>query len=226
MKGRPVEGPPAVAIQGCPGSFSHDAAERAFGPGVRILECGTFAEAVEALTGGRAGRLVLPVENTILGPIPGVRRLLSGAPLRETGVIDLDVRHCLVVRSTAAASSIRRVASHPAALEQCRGFLDARPGWSAVPVDDTAGAVRDLAAGRLPAEAAIASARAARMYGCRILLGGIQDDSRNVTHFAVLEKDEDGASSATRRVRPAALAAARPPARTAPGPCSPAAPPR
>lgn len=216
--------PPVVAIQGCPGSFSHDAAEQAFGPDVRVLECRSFADAVGALVEGRAPRLVLPVENTILGPIPGVRQLLSRAAVRETGAVDLPVRHCLVVRSTTLAGRIRRIASHPAALDQCRGFLDARPGWSTVPVDDTGGAVRDLAARRLPADAAIASARAARMYGCRILLHGIQDDARNVTRFVVLERDGDTASSPEAEVRPTALAAARPRARTAPGPCSPSVP--
>ena len=226
MRGGRRADPPVVAIQGCPGSFSHDAAERAFGPDVRIVECDSFPAAVDALVEGPATRLVLPVENTILGPIPGVRQLLSRAAVRETGAVDLAVRHCLVARSTMAAGRIRRIASHPAALDQCRGFLDARPEWSAFPVDDTAGAVRDLAAGRLPAEAAIASARAARMYGCRILLGGIQDDARNITRFLVLERDREAASRGERGVRSAAFAAVRPRGRTAPDPCSPSAPPR
>lgn len=218
--------PPVVAIQGCPGSFSHDAAEQAFGPGVEILECASFAAAIETLAEGRAARVVLPIENTILGPIPGVRELLSGAPVREAGGVDLAVQHCLVVSSTPAPSRIRRIASHPAALNQCRGFLNGRPDWSALPVEDTAGAVRDLAAGRLRAEAAIASARAARMYGCRILLRAIQDDPQNTTRFVVLEPDREAASTANRKISPAARAAAGPRGRTAPGPCSPSVPPR
>ncbi|MFW6085269.1 MAG: prephenate dehydratase [Gemmatimonadota bacterium] len=223
-KPRP-SGAPAVAIQGCAGSFSHEAAERLCGAGIRIVECDSFAATLDALVDGRVARIVLPVENTVLGPLPTVRELLSGAPVRETGGLDLPVRHCLVVPG-AAAIRIRRVASHPVALAQCRRFLRARPDWSALSTEDTAGAVRDLAAGRLPVDAAIASARAARLYGCRVLRSGIQDDPRNVTRFVVLERESATAPEPDRRISRTALAAGRPPDRRGPDPCSPSAPPR
>ncbi len=177
-----------AAIQGCAGSYSHEAAERAFGAVIRILECGSFGEAVQALVGGRATSAILPIENTILGPLPAVRELLARTLVHETGRVEVAVEHCLVGRSGADGRRIRRVASHPAALAQCRRFLGAHSNWVALPTEDTAGAVRALAADRLPADAAIASARAARLYGCRVLRRGIQDDARNVTRFAVLER--------------------------------------
>lgn len=177
-----------VAIQGCAGSYSHDAAQRAFGAGVRILECDSFVNVIETLLDGRAPTAVLPIENTILGRLAATRELLARAPVRETGQVEVPVEHCLVVGVTANSRRIRRVASHSAALAQCRRFLRAHPSWATVSADDTAGAVRALAGGRLAADAAIASARAARLYGCRVLRRGIQDEAWNVTRFAVFER--------------------------------------
>lgn len=178
-----------VAIQGCAGSYSHEAAQVAFGQGVRILECDSFVDVIEALLDGRAPSAVLPIENTILGRLAATRRLLARAPVRETGRVEVPVEHCLVVGATANSRHIRRVASHSAALAQCRQFLRAHSSWATICADDTAGAVRALAGGRLPADAAIASARAARLYGCRVLWRGIQDMSANITRFTVLERD-------------------------------------
>lgn len=177
-----------VAIQGCAGSYSHEAAQRAFGADVRILECGSFVNVLEALLDGRVPSAVLPIENTILGRLAATRELLARAPVRETGRVEMPVEHCLVVGALANSRRIRRVASHSAALAQCRRFLRAHPSWATICADDTAGAVRALAGGRLPADAAIASARAARLYGCRVLWRGIQDTAANITRFTVLER--------------------------------------
>lgn len=177
-----------VAIQGYAGSYSHAAAERVFGRGARILACERFADVFAALADGRADRIVVPIRNTVLGPIEVSRALVAGARLDAVAEVELSVQHCLIVRPDTRLAGVRRVASHPAALGQCRRFLESRPRWTAVAASDTAGAVRDLADGRLPAEAAIASARAARLYGCRILRRGVQDSADNVTTFTALRR--------------------------------------
>lgn len=183
-----------VAIQGEEGSYSHEAAVAWFGTGVEILACDSFRGVFEAVAAGRIERAVVPVENTIVGPIGESLALLDRGHLRTMGEIPLRVDHCLVVADGDADSSpehdearIRRVASHPIALAQCARFLSARPGWQTTETADTAGAAQALAAGRLRADAVIASRAAAERYGCRVVRAAIQDEAVNITHFLVLE---------------------------------------
>lgn len=187
-----------VTIQGEAGSFSHDAAMAWFGPHVEIRTCMTFAGLFEALAVGRAMRAVVPVENTLVGPIREVVALLPRASARSSGEIRLRVDHCLIVARESAGAcgidridgggqGIRRVASHPMALAQCAAFLRAHPGWEQVETPDTAGAVRALAEGRLAVDAVIASRRAAERYGCRVVYEAVQDEQVNFTTFLVLE---------------------------------------
>lgn len=206
-----------VAIQGERGSYSHDAAVEWFGPGVDIFECASFGDVFEAVAIGRTERAVLPVANTIVGPIGGTTKLLDRYRLRPVGEIALRVDHCLVVASgdcrppLELEGGIRRVASHPIALAQCRRFLRARTGWQTIETADTAGAVRSLAAGRLRADAVIASRAAAERYGCRVVQAAIQDEAVNVTTFLVLE--------APTRAAPSPRAAPCKRFRAAPDPC-------
>lgn len=210
-----------VAIQGEEGSYSHEAAAAWFGPDVEILGCWSFSGVFDALALGRTDRAVVPVENTIVGPIAGTTALLDGSAARRVGEIALRVDHCLIVAGEDGGSRlevdegrIRRVASHPIALAQCGRFLRARPGWQTIETADTAGAVRNLADGRLRVDAVVASRAAAERHGCRVVRAAIQDEAANVTTFLVLEASTPAAPS------PRAATGER--ARTAPDPCWPA----
>lgn len=183
-----------VAIQGEEGSYSHEAAVRWFGTGVEILACPSFSGVFDVLALGRADRAVVPVENTIVGPIDGATARLGRDRLRPVGEIALRVDHCLVVAGGDGGSPpdiddgrIRRIASHPIALAQCARFLRARPGWQTIETADTAGAVRSLASGRLRVDAVVASRAAAERYGCRVVRAAIQDEAVNITTFVVLQ---------------------------------------
>lgn len=183
-----------VAIQGEEGSYSHEAAVGWFGTGVETLAYPSFSAVFDAVALGRADRAVVPVENTIVGPIVGTAELLDRCRLRPVGEIALRVDHCLVVAGGGSGARpeldegrIRRIASHPIALAQCGRFLRARPDWQTIETADTAGAVRALAAGRLRADAVVASRAAAERYGCRVVRAAIQDEAANITTFLVLE---------------------------------------
>jgi prephenate dehydratase len=184
-----------VAIQGERGSFSHQAAVAMLGEDVGLRPQPTFEALVAAVERGEAARGLLPIENSLAGSIHENYDRLSGAALHIVGETHLRVRHCLVGRPGASLGTIRRVASHPVALAQCRGFFAARPHLEAVPAYDTAGSVRDLLrADGMATQAAIASRLAAEIYGAQVLMEGIEDDPANYTRFLLLAREPEEAS--------------------------------
>ena len=179
----------AVAIQGEAGSFSHAAALEALGPEVRLVPCPTFEELFRAVEAGQASRGVVPIENSLAGSVYEAYDALGAHALHVVAETQVRVRHCLVVRPGTELGELRRVASHPVALAQCRRFFADHPAVAPVPAYDTAGSVRDLIAGRLEADAAIGSALAAQLYGGEILLEGIEDHPENYTRFLVVARE-------------------------------------
>jgi prephenate dehydratase len=187
----------AVAIQGEAGSFSHAAALDTHGPNLRLVPCATFEELFQAVTTGAAHRGVVPIENTLAGSVHENYDLLSAHELHVVGETQVWIHHCLIARPGTALPAVRRVASHPVALAQCRRFFATHPQLVAVPAYDTAGSVRNLIAGHENADAAIASALAAELYGGEVLAEGLEDHAENYTRFLVIAR-EPASSGATK----------------------------
>jgi prephenate dehydratase len=187
-----------VAIQGERGAFSHEAALRALGDDIEIVPCETFDALFAAAVEGRADRALVPIENSLHGSIHENYDRLSSRDLHIVGEVPLRVRQCLIVRPGSGLADLRRVASHPVALAQCRHFFAAHPGLEAVVAYDTAGSVRDLMSDGPATAGAIGSALAARLYGGELLLEGIEDDPQNYTRFLVLSREPGPADKATK----------------------------
>src|SRR5438046_8732378 len=158
-----------VAIQGEAGSFSHAAALQALGPDIRLVPCPSFEELFRAVEAGDAGRGAVPIENSLAGSVHENYDLLGAHALHVVAETQVRVRHCLIARPGTERAAIRRVASHPVARAPCRRFFATHPDVVPVPAYDTAGSVRDLMAGRVAADAAIAAALAADVYGAVVL---------------------------------------------------------
>jgi len=178
-----------VAIQGERGAFSHQAALVALGPQVEVLPRATFDELFDSVVEGKADRALVPIENSLHGSIHENYDRLKSRPLHIVGETQLRIRQCLIARPGSSVAMIRRVASHPVALAQCRRFFAERPQVEAVTAYDTAGAVQDLMKGGLATQGAIASRLAAELYGGVVLLDGIEDDPENYTRFLLLAKE-------------------------------------
>ncbi|KAK0603451.1 hypothetical protein LWI29_005116 [Acer saccharum] len=178
-----------VAYQGVPGAYSEAAAGKAY-PNCEAIPCDQFEVAFQAVELWIADRAVLPVENSLGGSIHRNYDLLLRHRLHIVGEVQLPVHHCLLALPGVRKEYLTRVISHPQALSQCEltltklGLNVAREA-----VDDTAGAAEYIAANNLRDTAAIASARAADLYGMQILADGIQDDSSNVTRFVMLARE-------------------------------------
>jgi prephenate dehydratase len=178
-----------VAIQGEKGAFSHQAAIAALGPGIEVLSRATFDELFDSVVEEEADRALVPIENSLHGSIHENYDRLKGRPLHIVGETQLRIRQCLIARPGSSVGMIRRVASHPVALAQCRRFFAERPQVEAVTAYDTAGAVQDLMKGGLATQGAIASRLAAELYGAQVLLDGIEDDPENYTRFLLLARE-------------------------------------
>ena len=176
-----------VAIQGEAGSFSHDAAERLV-PGCAIVACPRSAEVFDKLESGAVPAAVIPIENSLAGSVTEHFDLLLARDVHVERELRLRIVHHLIAAPGVKLPDVRRVLSHPVALDQCRDFFRARPQAVAEAFYDTAGSVRHVVRERLADAAAIASKRAAEVYGGQILRAGLEDDKRNFTRFFLLKK--------------------------------------
>ncbi len=175
----------AVAFQGAPGAYSHQAVRETF-PDAPALPCASFEDAIEAVQTGRAGRAVIPIENSLHGRVADMHFLLPESGLTIVAEHFVRVRHCLM--GVGAQADLARVISHPQALGQCRGRLR---GWGLEPVGyfDTAAAAAQVAGDGDPAVGAIASKLAAELYGLTIFAEGVEDAEHNTTRFVVLQTE-------------------------------------
>lgn len=185
-----AEGPGGltVAFQGELGAFSHEAALRALGERVQVVPQPSFDAVFAAVCSGDAARGVVPVENSLFGSVHENYDRLRANPLHIVAETKVRVRLCLVTRPGTPVDEIRRVASHPVALGQCRAFFAAHPRFEAVAAYDTAGSVRALFEEGATVDAAIGSALAARLYGGEILLESIEDHAENYTRFLIVSR--------------------------------------
>lgn len=174
-----------VAYQGEPGAFSHQACLQ-FAAGAEPVACSSFEAVIEALRGKRCGQAMLPVANSIAGPVTAVLALLNGPRLRERGRFELPVRIMLIGSPGAQLADLRSVASHPVALRQCRQLI-AELGLEEEPAFDTAGAARLLAEAPDRSRCVLASRTAADLHRLPILLADVQDQADNRTTFVLLE---------------------------------------
>ena len=179
-----------VAIQGEPGSFSHEAALKLVA-GAEIQPCALSAEVFAKLDEGAADAAAIPIENSLAGSVLEHFDLLLKHDVRVVEETLLRIRHNLIATVDASLDEIERVYSHPVALAQCRRFLAEHPRMKAIAFYDTAGSVKQLVETGDPYAAAIASEQAARYYGAQVLQKGIEDDAENYTRFFLVRRSAD-----------------------------------
>jgi prephenate dehydratase len=176
-----------IAIQGEPGSFSHEAALRV-APGATILPCTISPEVFAAVDEGRVDAAVIPIENSLAGSVAEHYDLLLTHDVAIESESLLRIRHNLIALPGVSLDAVERVYSHPVALAQCRSFFAQHPGIEAVPFYDTAGSVKRLTEKWDTRAAGIASTQAARHYGGEVLVADIEDDPENYTRFFLIRK--------------------------------------
>ena len=180
---RSAEAPVRVATLGPRGTFSEQAAHKAFGKQITLLEGASIKEVFRLTESGDAQFGVVPVENSTEGGVSATLDLLVETPLKACNEVELRVAHCLLAHADVA--NPKQIAGHEQALAQCRNWIDNNhPGVELIPKPSTAAAAH--AAAGDPGILAIASPEAAALYGLEILSRDIADIPGNTTRFLVL----------------------------------------
>ncbi len=176
-----------IAFQGESGAYSELAAFEHFGSEISTLPCESFDLVYEAILSGASTYGMLPFENSLAGSIHRNYDLILRHELHIVSEYHLRVSHCLLSVHGTKINNIQRAHSHPQALAQCEHNLT-RLGIKLVAEKDTAGSARLIKDWDDPRAAAIASTRAAEVYGLEILRENLEDNPHNFTRFLALNK--------------------------------------
>jgi prephenate dehydratase len=176
-----------VAIQGELGSFSHEAAERML-PRCTVVPCARSAEVFDRVERGSVEGAVIPIENTLAGTVAEHADLLVSRNVFIQAEYLLRIIHNVIAPPGVQMRSLRRVLSHPVALDQCRDFFHQHPHIEPVPFYDTAGSVKHVIENHLKDAAGIAGRQAAREYSGKILKAGVEDEKSNFTRFFLVRR--------------------------------------
>jgi len=178
-----------VAFQGEHGAFSETAALWLLGESIETKPRPTFESLFEAINENEADLILAPVENTLAGTVHRSYELLIESGLHVIGECIIPIEHNLIGCDDSDLDSICVVESHPVALAQCENFFVANPQIERRASNDTAASVRRVVESRDKSIAAIASKRAAEVYGGKILKANIEDHKENYTRFFLLSNE-------------------------------------
>jgi len=179
-----------VAFLGPQLSFSHLAAIHRFGQSVEFVPVNTIAAVFEEVNRGHSHFGLVPIENSTDGRIADTLDMFTRLPVRMCGEVEMHIHHTLLAKCP--RNEIQEVYSKPQALSQCRNWLIKHlPAARTIEVTSTSMAAQ--LAKEKPGAAAIASVQAGVHYGLDVLAERIEDNSSNITRFAII-----GAASAPR----------------------------
>lgn len=176
-----------TAFQGELGAFSQQAIRQLLGPRAEPVPYQRFDEVFAALRGNKVDAAVLPIENTLHGSVHENYDLLLRYDFEITAETSVRIVHNLIAPPGVTFERVRKVYSHPVALNQCLDFFRNHKRIERVTFYDTAGSVKMIMKERPNNAAAIASELAAKIYGGKILRREIEDDRQNFTRFFLLE---------------------------------------
>ncbi len=193
-----------VAIQGIGGSFHHQVAEQYFGNNIDLAECMSFVEIPDLVNNRIVDDAVMAIENSLAGAILPNYALIDDNNLLIEGEVYLPIQHHLMGLAGQELADIKEVRSHPMAILQCQKFFRNHPNIKLVEASDTAAVAKEISDMNIKGVAAIASRKAAELYGLNIIEDRIQTREQNYTRFFILKK-RNGVSNSDPSVNKASL---------------------
>jgi prephenate dehydratase len=176
-----------VGYQGELGAYSEEGVMAMF-PNADRRASSSVRKVFEAVEVGRVDYGLVPMENSQAGSINETYDLFLRHGLHLVGETVVRVNHCLVALPGVLIDELAEVTSHPQAIAQCEEFLNGL-GVRIRAEYDTAGAAKRIVEEKLGATAAIASRRAAEVYGLSVLEERIQTYPDNYTRFGAVSRD-------------------------------------
>lgn len=173
-------------FQGDHGAFSEEAGFQFFGNKAKGIPTKEFEDVVKNILKQKTSFGILPIENSTIGSIHSNYDLLLKYKVFIVGEINLIVKQHLISLKHTKLENIKKVISHPAALQQCQKFLKSLKNVEIELSYDTAGSVKFIKEKNLSHTAAISSEISARIYDMKILKRDIQDTNTNITRFIVI----------------------------------------
>lgn len=176
-----------IAYQGEAGAYSEEGALALF-PAGEHKPVATIRKVFEAVEVGRVDYGLVPIDNSQAGSINETYDLFLKHGLHLVAETVVRVNHCLLGLPGTALDELTEVISHPQAVAQSEEFLNALEIKIRAEYD-TAGAAKRIVDEKLETTAAIASKRAAELYGLEVLAEKIQTYPDNYTRFGALSRD-------------------------------------
>ena len=178
-----------VAYSGVEGAFAYIAAKKMY-PEAILVPHPDFESAYRATENGDCDVSVLPIENSYAGDVSTVMDLLFSGTLFVNQVCDLEINHCLIANEGATLDDIKTVMSHPQALAQCQGYVQAH-GYEQISMQNTALAAKRVKDQGDKTVAAIASDETAKIFGLTILESKINESRTNTTRFVAFSRAQN-----------------------------------
>lgn len=176
-----------VSFQGDLGAYSNLAAKQMF-PGMEVLPCRTFEDALAAVDEGTVRYAAIPIENSVAGRVADIHYLIPHSNLHIIGEHFLRINHHLLVIPGTKLEDLKIVRSHEQALGQVRRTMDGL-GIKREVFADTAAAAKHVSKLGDPSVGAVASSLAGEIYGLESIKKDIEDADHNTTRFVVFSRE-------------------------------------
>jgi chorismate mutase/prephenate dehydratase len=180
-----------VAYQGQPLTYNQLAAEQyvaSRGLTGHFVGLASLTQVIEQLASGQVDLAFLPIENTVAGSVNQVYDVLRERDLHIVGEDSFRIELCLAAVADVPLPALRRIYSHPLALEQCSAFIDGLPQVQTTPFADSRDAMRAVAESKDPTLAAVGSSEAARAHGLVILRSEIGNQDEILMRYVALAR--------------------------------------
>ncbi len=187
-----------ISIQGIPGSFHYIVAKKYFSKRLDFTYRDHFREVFEDVDFEKVELGIVAVENSMFGVIFPNYDLFWDFNVSVVGEIFLGIHQNLIIHPDSELSDIKKVISHPIALDQCRKFLNKNLKWAIESFSDTAAAVQEISEKNSSNIAAIASREAAEIYGMKVAVPNIETHQNNCTRFFIISKNPNISENTTK----------------------------
>ncbi|MFH1152602.1 MAG: prephenate dehydratase [Pseudomonadota bacterium] len=176
-----------ISYLGPQASYTHIAALNFFSHSGTFVEAPGIRDIFNEVNKKESRYGVVPVENSIEGAVNHTLDLFCEYNLNITAEHYEHISHD-VLSVTGNLGDIQTIYSHPQAIAQCRGWIQKKlPNARIIETSSTSRAAS--IASEEPASAAIASSRAAHIYGLQVVESKIEDHSGNITRFLIISNE-------------------------------------